>query len=168
GDVDPPSGAAVVHSNGQELSKLLRQRARMGSGAAWVNDRHPGSFPPRRLLGLAAWSAGSLARAGGSAIAGRRDDAILATLNPLTVLAFELGRRLPNQANGKVPGPGTVPVSVVFPAYNRERMLGRALESVLGQSSSPAEIVVVDDASTDRTTAVAEELGARVVRHEQN
>jgi glycosyltransferase involved in cell wall biosynthesis len=39
---------------------------------------------------------------------------------------------------------------------------------VLAQSSAPAEIVVVDDASTDRTAAVAEELGARVVRHERN
>lgn len=167
-EIEPRPDAAVVHSNRQKLAKLLRQRARMGSGAAWVNDRHPGSFPPRRLLGLAAWSVASLARAGRSAITGRRDDAILASLNPLTVWAFELGRRLPNSVNGNVPAPGTVPVSVVIPAYNRERMLRRALESVRAQSAAPAEIVVVDDASTDRTAAVAEELGARVVRHEQN
>jgi glycosyltransferase involved in cell wall biosynthesis len=57
---------------------------------------------------------------------------------------------------------------VVIPAYNRERMLRRALESVLAQRPAPAEIVVADDASTDGTAAVAEELGATVVRHEQN
>jgi glycosyltransferase involved in cell wall biosynthesis len=64
--------------------------------------------------------------------------------------------------------PETVPVTVVIPAYNREAMLGRALASVLDQRPRPAEIVVVDDASTDRTAAVAEEMGARVVRHERN
>ncbi len=173
-EIEPRHDATVVHSSRHRLAKLLRQRARMGAGAAWVNDRHPGSFPPRRLLGLAAWSAGSFARAASSALRGRRDEAILASLNPLTVWAFELGRRLPNGAlhapatNGRVAAQGTVPVSVVIPAYNRERMLRRALESVLAQRPAPAEIVVVDDASTDGTAAVAEELGAIVVRHEQN
>jgi glycosyltransferase involved in cell wall biosynthesis len=174
-EIEPRQEAAVVHSSRRELAKLLRQRARMGAGAAWVNDRHPGAFPPRRLLGLAAWSAGSFARAASNAVRGRRDEAILAGLNPLTVWAFELGRRLPNgapdapAANGRPTTMATtVPVSVVIPAYNRERMLRRALESVLAQRPAPAEIVVVDDASTDRTAAVAQELGATVVRHERN
>jgi glycosyltransferase involved in cell wall biosynthesis len=172
--IEPRQEASVVHCNRSKLAKLLRQRARMGAGAAWVNERHPGSFPPRRLLGLAVWSATSLARAALSALRGRRDDAILGTLNPLTVWAFELGRRLPNgiphgaAATGAARLPETVPVSVLIPAYNRERMLRRALESVLAQRPAPAEIVVVDDASTDGTAAVAEELGARVVRHEHN
>jgi glycosyltransferase involved in cell wall biosynthesis len=47
-------------------------------------------------------------------------------------------------------------------------MLRRALESVRAQHTAPREIVVVDDASTDGTAAVAEEFGARVVRHERN
>jgi glycosyltransferase involved in cell wall biosynthesis len=170
--IEPRHDATVVHSNREKLAKLLRQRARMGAGAAWVNERHPGAFPPRRLLGLAAWSAGSLSRAALSALRGRRDEAILGTLNPLTVWAFELGRRLPNgvPGSGGAAGslPDTVPVSVLIPAYNRERMLRRALESVLAQRPAPAEIIVVDDASTDSTAAVAEELGARVIRHEQN
>jgi glycosyltransferase involved in cell wall biosynthesis len=59
-------------------------------------------------------------------------------------------------------------VSVVIPAYNRERMLRRALASVLAQRPAPAEVIVVDDASSDGTAAVAEAMGARVVRHESN
>jgi len=173
-EIEPRHEAGVVHSSRHKLVKLLRQRARMGAGAAWVNDRHPGSFPPRRLVGLTAWSAGSLARALASSVRGRRDEAILASLNPLTVWAFELGRRLPNGAaqaaatGGRVTEGETIPVSVVIPAYNRERMLRRALASALAQRPAPAEIVVVDDASTDGTGAVARELGATVVRHERN
>jgi glycosyltransferase involved in cell wall biosynthesis len=169
-EIEPRDGAAVVHTSRRELAKLVRQRARMGAGAAWVNERHPGSFPPARLPGLAKWAAASLARACSSAIRGRRDEALVRALDPLTVWAFELGRRLPNGA----PGVGawanapTVPVSVVIPAHNREQMLARALRSVLAQSPAPAEIVVVDDASSDGTAAVAEEMGARVIRHEQN
>lgn len=61
-----------------------------------------------------------------------------------------------------------LPVTVVIPAHDRERLLPRAIRSVLVQRPRPAEIVVVDDASTDRTAAVAEAMGARVVRHERN
>lgn len=62
----------------------------------------------------------------------------------------------------------TIPVSVVIAAYNREDMLRRAIASVRAQRVAPEEIVVVDDASADATAAVAEELGARVVRHPEN
>jgi glycosyltransferase involved in cell wall biosynthesis len=48
-------------------------------------------------------------------------------------------------------------------------MLRRAIASVHAQRPArPAEIVVVDDASADDTAAVAQELGARVVRHPEN
>jgi glycosyltransferase involved in cell wall biosynthesis len=63
----------------------------------------------------------------------------------------------------------TVPVSVVIAAYNRAELLRRAIASVRAQRpAAPAEIVVVDDASRDDTAAVAEELGARVIRHPVN
>jgi glycosyltransferase involved in cell wall biosynthesis len=45
-------------------------------------------------------------------------------------------------------------VSVVIPAYNHERFVGAAVESVLGQSCSDLELIVIDDGSRDRTGEV--------------
>lgn len=45
--------------------------------------------------------------------------------------------------------------SVVIPAYNAERTLARAVESVLNQTRLPLEVIVVDDGSTDNTPEVA-------------
>jgi glycosyltransferase involved in cell wall biosynthesis len=61
-----------------------------------------------------------------------------------------------------------LPVSVVIPAYRRPDMVERAVRSVLAQSQTPAEIIVVDDASGDETGARAASLGARVITHDEN
>ncbi|HLH42987.1 MAG TPA: glycosyltransferase family A protein [Bryobacteraceae bacterium] len=53
-------------------------------------------------------------------------------------------------------------VSVIIPAYNAGRVVGRAIESALAQTLPPLEIVVVDDGSSDDTAAVAERYGAKV------
>jgi glycosyltransferase involved in cell wall biosynthesis len=45
--------------------------------------------------------------------------------------------------------------SVVIPAFNAEATLADAISSVLKQSQSPAEVIVVDDGSTDDTANVA-------------
>lgn len=45
-------------------------------------------------------------------------------------------------------------VSVVVPTYNRAHLIGRTIESALGQSYDPIEIVIIDDGSTDDTAEV--------------
>ena len=46
-------------------------------------------------------------------------------------------------------------VSVVMAAYNEERWIGHALESLMRQTHPSYEVVVVDDGSRDRTAEVA-------------
>jgi len=53
--------------------------------------------------------------------------------------------------------------SIIIPARNEEHTLPVLLRSINAQSSRPLEVIVVDDGSTDRTAAVARELGARVM-----
>ncbi len=59
-------------------------------------------------------------------------------------------------------------MSVVIPAYERAEMTRRAVRSALGQTRPPAEVLVVDDCSSDDTGAVAADAGARVIRHDVN
>ena len=53
-------------------------------------------------------------------------------------------------------------ISVIMPAYNAERYVASALDSVLAQTLSPHEIVVIDDGSTDGTSAVLETYVPRI------
>jgi len=57
-------------------------------------------------------------------------------------------------------------VSVVIPCRNGERIVGDAVRSALEQTEPPAEVFVVDDASTDATAQAARLAGARVLRSE--
>lgn len=45
-------------------------------------------------------------------------------------------------------------ISVIIPAYNHERYVGAAVDSVLEQSGVELELIVIDDGSTDRTGEV--------------
>ncbi len=50
----------------------------------------------------------------------------------------------------------TADLSVVIPTYNHAKYLPRALQALVTQSVSPAEVIVVNDASTDETPAILE------------
>ena len=53
-------------------------------------------------------------------------------------------------------------ISVIIPTFNCERFVAGAIESALGQSVRPDEVVVIDDGSTDDTAAVIREFGEKV------
>lgn len=70
-------------------------------------------------------------------------------------------------------GSGQPFVSVIVPAWNSETTLLETLESVAGQTHRSLEIVIVDDASTDSTAAIAEQFcaaepRARLIRATEN
>lgn len=62
-------------------------------------------------------------------------------------------------------------VSVIIPAYNAERYIADAIRSVLNQTYPWFEIIVVDDASQDKTAAVVESIKdgrIHLIRHPSN
>jgi glycosyltransferase involved in cell wall biosynthesis len=93
--------------------------------------------------------------------AARRPRAAPSAANPVTArrrAASQPGRvRLPSGAKGSV-----VTVSVILPAKNEAEGLRRTLPA-LRERMPAAEIIVVDDGSTDDTAEVAAALGARVL-----
>jgi len=64
-------------------------------------------------------------------------------------------------------------VTIGFPVYNGEAFLEEALQSVLSQSFEDFELLIADNASTDRTPAICEAVAGadarvRYVRHKTN
>ena len=53
-------------------------------------------------------------------------------------------------------------ISVVIPTYNRADLLGETLDAVLAQTMKPAQIIVVDDGSTDSTSYLLDRYAPRV------
>ncbi|ELS00867.1 glycosyl transferase [Xenococcus sp. PCC 7305] len=55
-----------------------------------------------------------------------------------------------------------VNVSVIIPAYNGDRYIEGAIASVLAQTYSDYELIIVDDGSTDETAQVIKSYGDRI------
>ncbi|WP_146185977.1 glycosyltransferase family A protein [Flavobacterium album] len=61
--------------------------------------------------------------------------------------------------------------SVVIPLYNKENYIAKTLDSVLGQTFTDFEVIIVNDVSTDNSLAVAQRFTndrIRIIYHEQN
>ena len=57
-----------------------------------------------------------------------------------------------------------VKVSVIMLTYNREALVGRAIESILAQTMEDFECIIVDNGSTDRSGDIAEEYAKKDAR----
>ena len=64
-------------------------------------------------------------------------------------------------------------VSIVIPVYNMEQYLDRCMESVLAQTLTNIEIILVDDGSNDRSAIICDSYAKKypekvVVLHKEN
>ena len=48
-------------------------------------------------------------------------------------------------------------ISIIVPVYNRENKVGSCIASILNQTYTDLELILVDDGSTDNSVAVCEE-----------
>ncbi len=55
-------------------------------------------------------------------------------------------------------------LSVIIPARNEERKIGKLLESLQAQSFAPHEVIVVDDESTDGTALISQSYGVKTIK----
>jgi len=96
-ELESRPGAAVIHHNRATVPRMLAQRARHGAGAGWLSREHPEALPARSLPGVFWWGARRAATGIGSLARGDRDAAVMELLDGPAVVAFEVGRRLPNR-----------------------------------------------------------------------
>ena len=62
-------------------------------------------------------------------------------------------------------------ISVIVPMFNSEKYIGLAIASVLAQTFRDFELILIDDASTDRTLEIAKSFDdsrIRIIKSEKN
>ncbi len=59
-------------------------------------------------------------------------------------------------------------ITVGIPTYNAEKFLKSCLDSVFSQTVKPSEVLVVDNASTDKTTTIASKYDVRLIKKSEN
>ncbi|OQY84228.1 MAG: hypothetical protein B6D41_15965 [Chloroflexi bacterium UTCFX4] len=59
-------------------------------------------------------------------------------------------------------------IALVIPAFNEQESLPQVLQTLHAWRQRGAQVIVVDDGSTDATARVAAESGAQVIRHRRN
>jgi poly-beta-1,6 N-acetyl-D-glucosamine synthase len=75
--------------------------------------------------------------------------------NSITLGGAYLHKRHENKDSGSDFTGRTPLVTVIVPAYNEERAIGKTVESLLKLSYANKELIIVDDGSTDKTLEVA-------------
>jgi glycosyltransferase involved in cell wall biosynthesis len=60
------------------------------------------------------------------------------------------------------------PITVIIPCYNAAKYVAEAIESVLRQTRTVREIILIDDHSTDDSVAVARKFPVTILRTEKN
>ncbi|TAL57506.1 MAG: glycosyltransferase family 2 protein, partial [Nanoarchaeota archaeon] len=63
-------------------------------------------------------------------------------------------------------------ISIVIPAYNEEKYIGKTLDSILAakknyQDPKSIEIIVVNNCSSDKTVEIVKSKGAQIVNEEK-
>jgi glycosyltransferase involved in cell wall biosynthesis len=167
----------VEHIGRESVKALLRQWAKHGTSVEWLDKEYPGFSPPFTWRSLVVSVVRGALTAGWAEFRGDHDRALIEVLDPLTALAFHLGRLRSNyvptgaldpQAPAAAVQSRQLPISVVVPVFNRADRLERALASVRTQRHAPLETIVIDDGSTDTSGEVAAGAGARVIKHASN
>ena len=54
-----------------------------------------------------------------------------------------------------------IKISIIIPAYNAEKYIKRTLNSLINQTFSNLEIIVINDGSTDKTSDIVKDISKR-------